>query len=380
MSTNLEIIGRINFTTVQKYLLTRSWEKTATKNEYIAVFRTLLNERAEIILPLSREFKDYNEALYRALKVISVIKNRSVNQIINDLLLPPSDVIRFRVKNKRTEGGNIPFSEGFKLLENAKKTLFTSACDLIQPEKFHKRLSFKSAQQLIDSCMLGQTERGSFIASVVCPFINESEDDKPNQLSLFNSTEELQSSFTRRVTSNIMTSIDIVKNAIETANEDQLIEPKENKIISANFLESVVELGEYGEKDEIQLFTSWAATAPAPSEIPNSIILTKDYIPPIEKLIERLKPIDEGEEGVFVGKVSKAEAHPDPLKRSRGDIIFNFLSDDDKVIKAKVSLSTEDFSKALSALDEGKNVKIGGVLKTSGRTKLIESPSFEIID
>lgn len=380
MSANLEMIGRINFTSVQNYLLTRSWEKSSTNNEYVAVFRTPLNDRAEIILPLSRDFKDYNEALFKALKIISIVESRNVNQIINDLLLPPSDVIRFRVNNKRTEYGSIPFAEGFRLLENAKKTLFTSACDLIQPEKFHKRLSFKSAQQLVDSCMLGQTERGSFIASIVCPFINESEDEKPDQLSLFSSTEELQTSFTRRVTSNVMSSINDVKSAIETANESQLIESEGGKIISANFLESVVELGEYGDKDEIQLFTSWAATAPAPIGVPNSIILTKDYIPPIENLIKQLKPTDAGEEGVFVGKVSKAEAHPDPLKRSRGDIIFNFLSDDDKVIKAKVSLTNEDFSKALNALGEGKNVKIGGTLKTSGRTKIIESPQFEIIE
>jgi tRNA(Ile2) C34 agmatinyltransferase TiaS len=99
----------------------------------------------------------------------------------------------------------------------------------------------------------------------------------------------------------------------------------------------------------------------------------------MESIVAKLRPKDEGKDGSFVGKVSKAQADPDPQNRSEGEITFNFIGDEDKIIKAKVFLSTEDFSKACEALDKGLNVKVSGRLKTSGKTKTIENPNFELL-
>jgi hypothetical protein len=288
-------------------------------------------------------------------------------------------VIRFKVENRRTEYGLISFAEGFSLLENAKKSLFTTACDITNPSLFHKRLSSKPAQQFIDSCYLGQTERGSFVASVICPFINETIDDKPVQLSLFHPHNDLINSFTRKVTRRYMQSLSRLKNIIEVGNHELIEDPHQGEVISANFIESIIELGEYGDNEEIEIQTSWSFATQEVVDTPRLITFTKDYIGPMESIVERLKPKDEGKAGQFIGKISKAQADPDTNNRSEGEITFNFIGDEDKITKAKVFLSVEDFRKALDAFDKGYNVKINGLLKSSGKSKIIQDPHLEIL-
>lgn len=374
------VISRLSFATLQRYLQNRSWTRKNSKREDLTIFYTELPNPTEILLPISRNFSDYDELILKAILKIAFVENREAERVINDLLVPPSDVIRFRVENQRTELGLISFNEGFSLLENAKKSLFTTACDIVNPTLFHKRMSYKNAQQFIDSCFLGQTERGSFVASVVCPFVNETIEEKPIQLSLFNTENELETSFTRKVTKRYMKTLAKLKDVIETGNHEILEDPSQPEMISANFIESIVELGEYGDKEEIEIFASWSSVTKDVIDVPKTISFTKDYIPPMESIIAKLKPVDAGKYGTFVGKVSKAQADPDPASRSEGEITFNFIGDEDKIIKARVFLNTEEFSKACEALDKGINVKISGLLKTSGKSKMIETPNFNLLE
>ena len=379
-NSNFILLEKINFLTIQRYLQNRHWVKVNSKRQNLAIFVFGNPVFCEVIIPLERGFGDYLDLIDKAINKIAQVEQRDPIQIVNDLLTPPSDIVRFRAKSKSTEQGLITFNEGFSLLENAKKSLFTTACDIANPTLYHKRMSYKSAKQFIDSCYLGQTERGSFVASVVCPFIDSTAGETPTVLTLFNDEKDFSQSFTRKVTRRFMQSLQRVKNAIETGQHSLIEDPNESEVISANFIESIVELGEFGEKDEIEIFVSWSSATPEVNDIPKSVSFTKDYISPMQSVISRLKPKDEGKQGTFVGKVSRAEAEPDSSTRSEGEIIFNFIGDDEKITKASVLLSTVDFSQACEALDKGYNVTISGMLSTSGKIKTIQNPNFKVLN
>src|SRR5205807_5516419 len=51
----------------------------------------------------------------------------------------------------------------------ARKALLAASCSAVQPQTFHPRLSRTEAEQLLQACRLGQTERGSFTAVIACP-------------------------------------------------------------------------------------------------------------------------------------------------------------------------------------------------------------------
>lgn len=370
-------VHQINFLALQQYLTGKKWQKQSSKKGDKAFFRQFIGDNviSEIALPLNRNFSDYDEAIIKAINLIADNEQREQIQIINDLLLPPADQIRFRVNNTRTKDGLISLSEGFMLFESAKKSLLATAHDLLKPEVYHKRLGLKDAQQFIDSCMMGQTERGSFIASIVCPIGNHSVDDNYQQLSLFNSLDDLTNSFTRQVTTKLMNSISSVKQVIEEQNYSYF----DNGLISGNFLESLIEMGEYGENEEIQIMTSWAPTAPQlDNNVPSSVMITKDYISPLEQVVEKIRERNADEAGEFVGRISEIKADPDIKLRSEGMIIFNCIGEYG-AIKAKVILNNDDFHNAVTAFEKGNNIRVKGMLRTNGRTKVIENPEFEII-
>ncbi|MCJ7934922.1 MAG: hypothetical protein MUW56_15195 [Chryseobacterium sp.] len=85
--------------------------------------------------------------------------------------------------------------------------------------------------------------------------------------------------------------------------------------ISVNFLESIVELGEYGEKDKIDISVSWSNHIEKISDLPNEVSFTRDYIQPLEYIIAKYTPKDEGTIGTFVGKISEAKTNPDLEKK-----------------------------------------------------------------
>jgi hypothetical protein len=377
----LKAVPELKFTELQAYLRNTGWARIEAPKQSIALFQKQIGSNFfETLLPLSKDYSDYSYRIIDVLEAIASAENREVDQVLTDLSIPPGDTVRFRVINRDTVGGTISFLEGFNLLESAKKALFTTACDIVQPEKYHKRLGLKGAQQFIEECRLGQTEKGSFIASVICPFVNQTPEDKAQQLSIFNQAEEFKHSLTRKVTTRLMSSLAEIKSAIDRGEENRIVDLEGENIISGNFLESIVELNSSKETTEIEIITSWSVFAEEQPQIAKAIKFSNDYIPVLENLISRIKPVDKGFEDDFVGKISLTKADPDIHSRSEGEIILNYIiGDEEKVSKARVILNNEDYDKACEAHKQGKSVKIKGKLVTVGRSKTIENPSFEIV-
>ena len=376
-----ELASKINSLTLQAYLLQKGWKRVSTRRNDVAVITSPNDDPAfDILIPLNRSFADYNDAIFQAIKKVSKYEDRDEIQIGNDLAAPPADIVRYRVENESTSNGLIPLKAGFDLLESAKKSLLSAASDILSPALFHKRMSYKQAIQFIDACYLGQTERGSFIASIICPFIRLTQEEKPAQLTLFSGEEALSGSITRDVTKKLMTSIARVKTVIESGDHSVLEKAEGNEIISVNFLESLVEINEFTQGSVIEISTTWAPTIPAPQDTPSVIQLSNDYIEPIKSIIDNLRPEIVETQGDYVGKISAIEAHPDVRTRQDGVITFVFVNNDAKAITAKVTLNAEDIHRAIEAFDLGKNVRITGNLKISSRQRIIESPVFHVID
>lgn len=376
-----ELASKVNFTSVQQYLLSRGWEKIPTKKPDVVVIVSPDNvAKNDILLPLSRSFADYAQSMAEVIRKISQFEQREEVQIFNDLVAPPSDTVRFRIDNESTSSGLIPLRAGFDLLESARKSLLSAACDSVAPALYHKRMSYKPVSQFIESCYLGQTERGSFIASIVCPFIKLSNEERPSQLTLFSAEEDLRQSITRIVTKKLMSSIRKVKRLIEEGRLQDMIHLEGTEVISANFLESIVEINEYTQYSKIEIMTTWAPTLPIPTDVPSSVELTNDYIEPIKAIIDQITPDAFETAGEYVGKISQIKANPDVKAREDGEISFIFINEDEKATNAKVTLSGEDLHAAFKAFDEGKNVKISGNFRILARQRVIEQPVFRVID
>lgn len=381
-----KLAGELNALSVQSYLKNTGWTRVKSKRDHVAIFvKNEANNFNEILLPLSREFSDYNNLMLSAVKSISNTEGKEEIQVLSDLLIAkPSDILRIRLSGEDTKEGTISFEDGFNLLENTRMALYTTACDVLQPEIYHKRLSFKTATQFIEQCRLGQTQRGSFVASIICPFIDESKiADTPKQFTLFDDPSEYPSSFTRRVTSQLMKSIKIINDAIESDELDKIENPdysENGMIISANFLESIVNIKQLNKNTEsIEFISTWSSLAPVPATIPNKIEIQKDFVPAIDSIIDRMMPKKNEEIGEFVGKVLQAKAEPDADKRIEGEVILNLIGSNEKSFNAKVVLNAAKYKEACKAHEEGYNIVVKGKLVSTRKSKIIEDPEFNVL-
>lgn len=65
--------------------------------------------------------------------------------------------------------------------------------------------------QFINNCKFGQTEIGSYVVSVVCPFAELDDAEGYKQLSIFSEEEQCADSLTRKVTNRIMSNVSFIK-------------------------------------------------------------------------------------------------------------------------------------------------------------------------
>jgi hypothetical protein len=377
----LEESKKLNHLVVQRYLINTGWEKIKNKREYISIFVKKTDGKVieEVMIPHDKDLVDYRSVMVDTVKKICYVEGRSEENLINDLLLPLADIIKIRIIRDDIDDGTIPLSDGFKFYENAKKMLLSTACDIIQPELYHKKLSFKQAQQFIEKCRFGQTEKGSFIASFICPFVIKKEDNL-EQISIFGDKEDYENSFTREVTTRIMESIHYVKSSIDKGEENKLEIDSSEKTISSNFIESLVDMNLENKDTTIEFTTIWSPSVPQKRDLPKNIKLTNDYALVLREVVNKTKLVEKEKISTYFGKISQVKADVNMDKRTEGEIIFNFMESESKISKAKVILPADVYNKACKAHTLGQTVMIDGKLVEKGRSKEIKEPVFNIID
>ena len=378
-------ITQINPLEVASYLVSTGWEAIKSRRPHINLFTIEQGgDSYEITLPLNRDFKDYSTAIHNAVEQIAEVEHLQPTDILGRLITPAADVVKFRRADIHTQNGTIPFDEGIRLFENARRALYVVVCDLLEPKLYHKRLSLKAADAFIERCSFGQTEKGSYVATIVCPFSKADEPTMANQLSLFDVIPDYSDSFTRQVTAKLMKSLSQVHIAIEKnqLSDIQRIDDPAN-IISGNLLEALLDLNGSTNSAEIEISTQWATLAPMKKElVPTSVKFSRDDFSPIEIEVARIQGQNEvkSRQGVFIGRISLIQAEPDIEQRTNGEIILNTIDTDGKLIKPRMVVSPEELELVMQAMKEGLNVRVRGVLNSRGRTKTLEYTALEILE
>ena len=202
----------------------------------------------------------------------------------------------------------------------------------------------------------------------------------PKQFTLFDNPSEYTTSFTRKVTKRIIKSIEVLNGAIENNDLNKIANGLGDIVISANFLESIVNLKQLNkESTSVEFLTSWSSLSPVLG-LPSRIEVQEDFIPAIESILDKMIPGQNEEIVELVGKVSQVKAEPDATKRQEGEVTFSLIGEGGKSFNVKSILDVTNYEEACLAHKEGKNILIRGKLISTRRSKTIESPSFQIIE
>lgn len=372
-----DMAEKLNPYVVSKYLDETGWKVFPFKRTDVKIYQYKKNASfQQISIPLEKTLIDYKHAMYDAVEKIALVENKSIEQIMLYLLNPNTDILKIRLNKKEMESGNILFDDAIKLYDNAKKLLAATVSDIINPKKIHYGKFDVPVQKFLNQCRFGQTEIGSYVVSVVCPFAELSYKDGYRQLSIFSDKEQCAKSITRQVTNQLMYNIATIKNKIDSGNIESLSSEQNN--ISSNFFEALNGLNLQSEDTTVEFTAEWSPVVKTNRCSFNNIKITNDYYQPISYVIDKIKQ-NTNKQTEIVGRIKELKAVPIIDKRTKGTVVVVFVDDNSKAKTVTVNLSREDYDSAVDAHHYGKAVKIIGDLSGT-RTLKIENAIFSVID
>ena len=378
----MDLTEKINPHAVVRYLKDTGWMQYKTKKEYIKIFQKITEKEEfyQVIIPIDKTLADYKKAMFDAIEQIAFLEGQSTEQLMLYLLNPNTDILKIRLQKKDVEAGSIFFDDAINLFENAKKLIAATALDVLHPKHIHQGRPEEAVSQFINNCKFGQTEIGSYVISVVCPFAELDESEEYRQLSIFSDEEQCANSLTRKVTKRIMSNVSNIKANIDNGEIDKLISEDEGAMISANFYEALTGMNISEQDTAVEFIAQWSPVVKTNRCDQDRITFTHDYYQPITMAIEKLRETINTHTKI-VGRVKKLESIPDASKRTNGKVTIVYLDENDSKKTVSVQLAKDDYNKAIEAHESGSLVEVIGEIEDNGkRKKLMTAESFSIID
>ena len=366
---------------VQHYLLGRGWVAEASESSDVATtYRSPASEDAEVWLPLRRELGDYTLRMADVVEALAIVEDRPILEVLNDLSGPPCDVLRLCVKAADATLGHLPLDEGLQLLRGGRDMLLSSACSTIRPQAFHPEMSLKEANSFIRDCRLGQTERGSFVATIITPV-----PPSLRQPTLLPEDEDQASAepFSRRVTTRLMTSLDLIDGAIKTGRLDPILDGVEAGV-SANLCEAVALMRPSGDQSRLDIRMNWSRSRPRlPEGAPTAVEFSQTDFLIIKEAARSLRERAVPRRDAFEGRIFSLQSEVATLFDDLAGKMTIRTRVGGQSARVKVVLNREEYKRACDALRDERRVSVRGVIHHDARVRVYElsEPSdFRVLD
>lgn len=370
------VLNKISPFIVDTYVSGTGWERIRNRNPEVAIYRFVLQDVDDLVVPQNRDFVDYTRRIADVVFTLGEVEKRSALEVL-DAFASPSDVLRIQITSAQTDGGTMPLRQGAEFYLGVRKTLLASASDHIEPKPFHGRMTKASAEQFVDSCKIGQSTQGSYVANIICPLdplLNMSA--SPGQQSLF--PELPQAGFSRAVTSRFMNCLGIIQQRVLRSDTERFVSPeKDDLIISGNFFEGLAEMQPFDPDSRIAFSCSWSPTVRTDSHIPQQVQIEKWMFREIADIAARLRPEYAPHAVEIVGKVYALAGEPGEDELMQGEVGIRFL-EDDKLLDARLALTPEDYQIACDAHKLGQYVRVIGTLQRARR--LFSITNYQIFE
>lgn len=129
-------------------------------------------EEIAVFVPRDPEAPGADRLTKRAIADLSRVSVANVDERIADAVLRLElhlDKFTIHLETTEERAGVVDFEEGIDLFAGMRKILMTGARTAQETRGWHRNGSFTVAQNYIDSCMLAQTEVGSYVATALTP-------------------------------------------------------------------------------------------------------------------------------------------------------------------------------------------------------------------
>lgn len=364
--TLLGLAARVKPRSARDYAAANGWTRQREDYGELAIFNHNTRELTQLLIPMESSASEFAKLMLEVAEKIAGLERRSVLEVVNDLLNPDADVVRYRIADPSISS-DLSLLRGIEVLEGAKRSLLAAAHSILNPQRYHPRLSRTEARLFVDQCRLKQTEHGSFVVAIACPL------DAVDAEGLLTGAD----SFTRQTTKTLMDSLRRIESRIDADDETSLTAVTEGEIpISANLCDALARLEPPTDQGSLEISTTWASTHPN-SETPGrfSVHFPDDYFRVIREVGSRLRPDHEAEVASFAGQVETLNGNLNTDGHRHGEVVLELLFESE-LVRTRVELNPQQYADADRAHMAGLPVFVTGELHRGRRVHRLTNVSF----
>jgi len=363
----LNIAGKIEVKDVERPLYAKGWEPLDAWDD-IMIYRRPQVENVfnEIVLPKSQNDELYASYLLSAAEAFAEYEKLSVDDVLALWSRLRFDCAKFRLVSDKVKNGTAPLYCVQSLVSGALATLKAAIKDVETPSRsrrFHARVDSSSINELMKRAEFGQPQVGSYIINVLVPYGAQNEES---------SFEETYEHVYRRGIEHLIRTLDSAVRFATSDTPNAFLEAEENKVVSPNLLESVLEArGE--DEAELEVSIDWSPILPPSPGTPNRVSINEESARVMNAWAQTWKPRKMEETKKFVGKVIKfLECERDEDSKPFGGVVFSIF-DDEKNYATEASLDVDDYKIAYDAFYEDAAISFEGrVIKQNRKTTILD--------
>lgn len=349
-ASDLQGLDAIRAPNVVDYLRAHGWTGVDSKRTDVARYmrQTPQGDVVATVL-LDESFGDYRLRMGELAETLSRVEARPLLEVVNDLLTPPGDLLRFRIDSEATESGTLGINQSIELRRALKNLLLSAAHAAISPALSYPRLSQQRAVALLDQCRERQSERGSYVASLLVPV-----QPPVGQLSI---DEE----FGRRTSRLLFTALRASERA--AADPARLLNARQQGV-SSNFLDALADLEPVGNRASLEVRVNWLGPPPE-DDFATAIRFPQAafrHYRQVARALREQSPVSNTELEGYVIALSRAPGAPD-ASITVASFVEGFGES-----RVKVRVDAAQHQIAGQAHLDGQRVRLIGTLTKSGRT------------
>jgi hypothetical protein len=350
----------IDPTMVALYLNAHGWEEQK-RTDTFSTWALDADPPTSLFLPLAHDFGDYEDRLIDLVAQLARIEDRDEAVVATNLRYASADLVRIRLASPRVGPGELPIDDGARLFEGAREMMYAAACAAVQPRANYGPKRPRQATEYMNRVRLGQTERGSYVVTVISDFDPE---EPLEQLSLI--PGEIHVPFERRVTTRLVEALRVTHDAahrVLSGDEPQsAFEEGVERGVSAQLCEAIADMGTEDAPTNVHVQVDWAASK-APTVESAPVIFEPATLPVLASAVAWLKQLGPFEDVLVEGTVSRLIRGKDD---EVGTIVIEGTADGEKR-NVHVELPDDQYDLAIQAHHDRKLVRITGTLEKAGR-------------
>jgi hypothetical protein len=367
-STSLRALGPLE---VAAYLRSTGWRQVDRLGDrgVVWTFTASNGDGFEILLPLNRDLADFLPRMADVISVLERAERRSQLEIVRDLIAAPADVIRIRAQQPESRDGTIPLDDGVELVQRAREMLLAAACAAVQPKAFFPPRKPVEAVAYMEKVRLGQTERGSYVVTLLSRVPPSLEPTKSGQTHL-----DVEDPFERRVTQTLARALMAIRKASQDSATTGDFASFQNAIqagVSANLCDALAAMaGGSAAAEDLEVNFTWSRLRPLETNEPRRILLSADAIPTIEEAGRIFRETSPRQDFELLGFVIGLQ-RTDPEQPGRVTI-SGFV--DETARRVTLELTGKDYELAITAHRDRRPIRCLGELVKSGHQFELQNP------